>query len=135
VKPPKKPKSLKAPPSKTGVQKEALQALSFEFADLKTGLKAFQNSDLAKLLEDCSRLSSQPWLTLIQERRQARLGYEKIPVLFLNRPLPSDFPQDIDSVSVFRFCGQKARLIGHKTKENTFYVFWLDFDFVVYKHG
>jgi hypothetical protein len=135
VKLPKKPTALKVSSSKVVAQNDLLQGFSFQFFDLSKGLKASQSAKLANVLKECQHLSLQPWLALTQQRKDTTLGYEMLPVSRLEVGLPSDFPQDIEKVSVFRFCGQKARLIGHRTKENIFYVFWLDFDFVVYKHG
>lgn len=82
-------------------------------------------------------LSTREWKAVIQHRRQQGYGYESIPKDSLCFKAPSLFLErtpDITKVDVIRIVRQKARLIGHVHLE-TFYVFWIDFDFKAYKHS
>jgi hypothetical protein len=86
-----------------------------------------------KLFLDLKQISSKSWANIIQNPRQTRQGYEKLPQDALNKPLPSCIPNDT-KLDVIRVAGSNAaRLIGYKYK-SVFYVLWLDFDHKVYDH-
>jgi len=91
------------------------------------------NAHWPKLFLDLKQISSKSWASTMQNPRQTRQGYEKLPQDALNKPLPSCIPNDT-KLDVIRVAGSNAaRLIGYKNK-SVFYVLWLDFDYSVYPH-